>query len=81
MSCTKRVWRERGSHPEIVLHGKAKEEAESLGINRFHLVLTHTATLAEAVVVMKGETEGCEERIEEELLICLLFWRRLLSNG
>jgi holo-[acyl-carrier protein] synthase len=49
------VVRKRGSRPEIVLHGKAKEYAESLGITRFHLALTHTALLAEAVVVAEGE--------------------------
>ena len=52
------VVRKRGSRPEIVLHGKAKEYAESLGIQRFHLALTHTAMLAEAVVVAEGRTEG-----------------------
>ena len=49
------VVRKRGSRPEIVLHGKAKEYAETLGIRRFHLALTHTAMLAEAVVVAEGE--------------------------
>jgi holo-[acyl-carrier protein] synthase len=49
------VVRKRGSRPEIVLHGKAKEYAETLGITRFHLALTHTALLAEAVVVAEGE--------------------------
>lgn len=48
------VVRKRGSRPEIVLHGKAKEYAESLGIQRLHLALTHTAMLAEAVVVAEG---------------------------
>jgi holo-[acyl-carrier protein] synthase len=45
------VVRPRGSRPQLVLHGKAKEYAESLGVARFHLALTHTAMLAEAVVV------------------------------
>ena len=48
------VVRRRGSRPEIVLYGKAKEYAEGLGIRRLHLALTHTATLAEAVVVAEG---------------------------
>ena len=48
------VVRPRGSRPEIVLHGKAKEYADSLGIQRLHLALTHTAMLAEAVVVAEG---------------------------
>jgi holo-[acyl-carrier protein] synthase len=50
------VVRPRGSRPQIVLHGKAKEYAESLGISRFHLALTHTSVLAEAVVVAEQET-------------------------
>lgn len=45
------VVRRRGSRPEIVLHGKAKEYAVSLGISCFYLALTHTAALAEASVV------------------------------
>jgi holo-[acyl-carrier protein] synthase len=48
------VVRQRGARPEIVLHGKAKEYAASLGITRFHLALTHTAILAEAQVVAEG---------------------------
>jgi holo-[acyl-carrier protein] synthase len=48
------VVRPRGSRPQIVLHGKAKEYATSLGINRFHLALTHTATLAEACVIAES---------------------------
>ncbi len=48
------VVRPRGSRPQIVLHGKAKEYAASLGIIRFHLALTHTAMLAEAQVVAEG---------------------------
>src|SRR5262245_31080158 len=50
------VVRRRGSRPEIVLHGKAKEYAASLGITRFHLALTHTDTLAEAQVIAEGES-------------------------
>ena len=48
------VVRRRGTRPEIVLHGKAREYAASLGIRRFHLALTHTATLAQAQVVAEG---------------------------
>ena len=48
------VVRPRGSRPQIVLHGKAKEYAASLGITRFHLALTHTAALAEAQVVAEA---------------------------
>ena len=45
------VVRQRGSRPEIVLHGKAKAYAAGQRIRRFHLGLTHTATLAEAQVI------------------------------
>ena len=48
------VVRPRGSRPQIVLSGKAKEYADALGIARLHLALTHTAALAEAVVVAEG---------------------------
>lgn len=48
------VFRQRGSRPEIVLHGKAKEYAEALGVTRFHLTLTHTAGYAEAQVIAEG---------------------------
>jgi holo-[acyl-carrier protein] synthase len=48
------VVRQRGSRPEIVLHGKAKAYAASLGITRFHLALTHTAIVAEAQVVAES---------------------------
>ena len=49
------VMKHRGSRPEIILHGKAKAYAASLGIQRLHVALTHTATLAEAQVVAEGE--------------------------
>lgn len=49
------VFRRRGSRPEIILYGKAKEHATALGIARFHLSLTHTAEYAEAQVVAEGE--------------------------
>jgi holo-[acyl-carrier protein] synthase len=49
--CDIEVVRQRGSRPEIVLHGKAKTYAAEQGIRRFHLALTHTAALAEAQVM------------------------------
>ena len=48
----------RGSRPEIILHSKAKAFADSVGIQRLHLALTHTTTLAEAQVVAEGEDIG-----------------------
>jgi holo-[acyl-carrier protein] synthase len=50
------VVRPRGARPQIVLHGKAKAYAASLGVAYLHLALTHTAALAEAVVVAEKET-------------------------
>ena len=44
------IVRQRGSRPEIILHGKAKAYAAGQRIRRLHLALTHTATLAEAQV-------------------------------
>jgi holo-[acyl-carrier protein] synthase len=49
------VVRSRGSRPTIILHGKAHAYAQSLGVARLHLALTHTAALAEAVVIVEGE--------------------------
>lgn len=49
------VRRRPGSRPEILLSGRAKAYAASLGVRRLHLALTHTATLAEAQVVAEGE--------------------------
>ena len=49
--CDVEVVRQPGSRPEIVLHGKAKAYAAARHIRRFHLALTHTATLAEAQVM------------------------------
>lgn len=55
------VVRPRGSRPHLVLHGKAKAYAESLGIQRFHLALTHTSVLAEAQVIAEGEARETEK--------------------
>jgi holo-[acyl-carrier protein] synthase len=49
------VVRPRGSRPTIVLHDKAREYAQSLGVAHLHLALTHTAALAEAVVIAERE--------------------------
>jgi holo-[acyl-carrier-protein] synthase len=49
------VRRRPGSRPEILLSGRAKAYAASLGVRRLHLALTHTTTLAEAQVVAEGE--------------------------
>jgi len=40
--------------PSLVLHGKAAECAAQLGIDRWHLSLTHTSTAAMAYVIAEG---------------------------
>ncbi len=47
------VVRDRG-RPTIVLTGRAKQEADALGITRLHLSLTHTATFAMAYVIAEA---------------------------
>jgi holo-[acyl-carrier protein] synthase len=50
------VRREPGRAPTLVLRGAAAAHAARRGIHRFHLSLTHTAQIAEAVVV--GESQA-----------------------
>ena len=45
------VVREASGKPALVLHGKARELAETLGVRRWHLSLTHTGTMAMASVI------------------------------
>jgi holo-[acyl-carrier protein] synthase len=44
------VWRQTGA-PSVKLHGRALAEADSLGVRRLHLSLSHTALSAVACVV------------------------------
>jgi holo-[acyl-carrier protein] synthase len=37
--------------PGVVLHGRARERAATLGVRRWHLSMTHTGSLAHAVVL------------------------------
>jgi holo-[acyl-carrier protein] synthase len=48
------VRREPGHAPRLVLSGRAAEHASELGVQRIHLSITHTATLAMATVHMEG---------------------------
>ncbi len=50
------VIRQRGQRPELVLHGRAAEIAQRLGIARLHLSLTHTDQMALAFVVAEAST-------------------------
>jgi holo-[acyl-carrier protein] synthase len=52
-------WREievvRGAGaPTLLLHGRAQERAAALGLQRIHLSLSHTATLAIAYVIAES---------------------------
>ncbi len=48
------VTRHPGQAPQMLLHGRAAEIARSRGIVRLTLSLTHTSTVAMAVVVAEG---------------------------
>lgn len=45
------VVREQRGRPTLTLTGRAQQQAESLGITRLHLSLTHTAAFAIAYVI------------------------------
>lgn len=48
------IVRHDDGHPELVLHGDALSFATGKGAHRFEISLTHTDTLAQAVVVALG---------------------------
>jgi holo-[acyl-carrier protein] synthase len=48
------VVRKPGSRPEILLHGRAAEWAEKLGVRRAHLSLAHGREQALAMVVLES---------------------------
>jgi holo-[acyl-carrier protein] synthase len=52
--CDVEVVRDGERAPELALHGEAARMAERLRIARWHLSLTHTATMAAAVVVAEA---------------------------
>lgn len=49
------VQNEPGGKPVLLLHGEAASIAESRGITRIHLSLTHTAANAMASVILEAE--------------------------
>lgn len=57
------VRREAGQRPRVHLTGRAAERARELGIDRWHLSLSHTRKLAVAQVVAEGP--GRPEEPEE----------------
>ena len=50
------VLRQPSGMPYVVLHGRAKEKAEALGITKIQISLTDTKEFAQAYVVCEGET-------------------------
>lgn len=45
------VHRAESGQPSVVLHGTAAELAESMGVSRWLLTMTHTDTMAQAIAV------------------------------
>ncbi len=43
-----------GGKPILRLHGKARETADRMGVRAINLSLTHTASVAMAVVILEG---------------------------
>ncbi len=54
------ILRQPSGMPYVVLHGRAKEKAEALGIVRIQLSLTDTKEFAQAYVICEGEEAGAE---------------------
>jgi len=52
------VVRERGGPPRLAFHGRAARRAEALGVAAAHVTITHTRTLASAVVVLLSRDGG-----------------------
>jgi holo-[acyl-carrier protein] synthase len=52
--------------PRILLHGRARDRAEHLGITSISVSLTHTKVAAEAFVVALCTSSDAEQAIQEE---------------
>ena len=48
------VSRGADGRPRLLLHGRLRETAERLGVEKVHVSLSHTAALATASVVLEG---------------------------
>ncbi len=48
------VVRVLGERPELAFHGRAKEQARTMGVERISLSVTHSRDVAMAVVVLEG---------------------------
>jgi holo-[acyl-carrier protein] synthase len=48
------VRNQASGRPTLLLHGVAAEIARRLGVERIHLSLTHTETIAQAFVILEG---------------------------
>lgn len=51
------VGREESGRPMVALHGRAAAVADAAGVRRWHLTLTHTDSLAQAVAIAVGPVE------------------------
>jgi len=49
-----------GGAPSLLLHGRARERAEGLGVRRAHVSLTHGRDVAAAVVVLEGDVSPAD---------------------
>lgn len=48
------VARAQGKRPEIILHGRGKEMAETLGVKDIHISISHDGGIAAAFAVVEG---------------------------
>ena len=48
------VTREPGQPPRLLLHGRARQLADQLGVARISLSLTHTGHSAMAIIILEG---------------------------
>jgi holo-[acyl-carrier protein] synthase len=48
------VVRDDAGRPSVVLSGRAAGVAEEVGVRQWHLTMTHTSTLAQAVAIAVG---------------------------
>lgn len=52
-----KIVRERRGPPRLALHGRAARRAEALGVKAAHVTITHTRTLASAVVLLLARVD------------------------
>ena len=60
------ILRQSSGMPYVVLHGKAKEKADDLGIVKIQLSLTDTKEYAQAYVICEGEAKSLAGSLQSE---------------